>query len=167
MKTYLAGLGGIVVLAVALGAYLLPRPQDTPPSEPRSVPAAQAPAEPAPELAPDVAPSEPDAAQRLEALAADLREDLPARITDTLSQTDAIFLPRMRIMEFVYVSTAPATRTEAGALRALVDAEAGRLCRTSREMFELGVTLRHSFLDGDGRLFQRAYLLPEECRRFP
>ncbi|MGY6633553.1 MAG: hypothetical protein ACXIU8_07385 [Alkalilacustris sp.] len=70
-------------------------------------------------------------------------------------------------MEFVCVSPAPATRTEAGDLRELVDTEAERLCRTGREMFEMGVTQRHSFLDGDGRLFQRAYLLPEDCRRFP
>lgn len=155
------------MLAVVLGAYLLLGPQDTPPAEADPAPAVEPPAEPTPEPAPEAAPAEPDPAQVLEEQAADLREELPARITDTLSQTDAIFLPRMRIMEFVYVSTAPATRAEAGELRGLVEAEAERLCRTSREMFEMGVTLRHSFLDGEGRLFQRAYLLPEDCRQFP
>lgn len=171
MKKYLAGFGGLAVLAAALGAYLLLGPQHTPPAETRPAPAVETPAEPAPEpapeLVPEAAPAEPDPAQLLEELAADLREDLPVRITDTLRKTDAIFLPRMRIMEFVYVSMAPATRAEAGELRGLVEGDAERLCRTRRDMFEMGVTLRHSFLDGNGRLFQRVYLLPEDCRRIP
>ncbi len=54
----------------------------------------------------DVAPVSPDEETVLEDMAADARESLPSAVTDTLTMTDALFLPRMRIMEYSYVTTA-------------------------------------------------------------
>ena len=80
--------------------------------------------------------------------------------------TDALFLPRMRIMEYTYVTTALDARASAQTMRALIASGAERLCLEGRDMFEMGVTLRNSFKDQDGVLFQRVYLLPEECQQF-
>ena len=80
--------------------------------------------------------------------------------------TDALFLPQMRIMEYTYVLTALDVRASARDMRALIDAGAERLCLEGRDMFKMGVTLRNSFRDREGILFQRIYLLPEDCQQF-
>jgi len=49
----------------------------------------------------------PDAETVLEDMAADARENLPEDLTDTVTLTDALFLPRMRIMEYSYVTSPP------------------------------------------------------------
>lgn len=174
---YLIGVGALVVLVV--GAALLfsgsaPAPA---PAVVATAPTAPAP-EPEPVTAPEVAtapetvalpPTRPVASDQdewLQALAADTRESLPSSVTESLTMTDALFLPRMRIMEYTYETTASDARASARNMRALIDAGAERLCIEGRDMFEMGVTLRNSFKDRDGVLFQRVYLLPEDCRQF-
>lgn len=174
MMKYLIGLGVLIAVVVA---YFLLVPVDTPPApEPASEPAASAPApEPEPQAAPaapeaitpsDTASEAPDEEALLEEMAADARESLPSAVTDTLTLTDALFVPRMRIMEYNYVTTAADARSSADEMRSLIEARAETICTEGREMFGMGVTLRNSFEDGDGNLFQRVYLLPEDCQRF-
>lgn len=102
----------------------------------------------------------------LQEMAATARENLPSSVTDTLKMTDVVFLPRMRIMEYTYVTTANDALASARNMRALIEAGAERLCLEGREMFAMGVTLRNSFEDPNGTLFQRVYLLPEDCQQF-
>lgn len=172
MMKYVIGLGVLVV--VLLGYFLLLAAEDPPTATPASVATAPAP-EPAPAAAPvapvaiasqDVAPVSPDEEAVLEDMAADARETLPSAVTDTLTLTDALFLPRMRIMEYRYVTTAGDARAAAREMRTLIEARAETICLEGREMFAMGVTLRNSFEDPEGNLFQRVYLLPEDCRRF-
>jgi hypothetical protein len=69
----------------------------------------------------------------------------------------------MRILELIYVSSDPDIRSVAADMRNLVTARAAAVCQEGRPMFEMGVTLRNSFVDRDGNLFQRLYMLPEDC----
>jgi hypothetical protein len=151
MMKYLIGLG---ILVAAVIAYVVLAPS----SAPVPAPTATAPAA--------TQPATLDEDARLEQIAAANREVLPATVTDTLTQTYALFLPRMRIMEHSYVTTAPDPRATASALRAMIAERAGDICRDGREMFTMGVTLRNSFEDRAGNLIQRVYLLPEDCQRF-
>ncbi|WP_051108220.1 hypothetical protein [Yoonia vestfoldensis] len=175
MMKYVVGLGALVV--VVIGYFLLapatpPDPVPAPEvaaSDPEPAPAAVAPATPeTPEaiISQDVVPVSPDDEALLETMAADARESLPSTVTDTLTMTDALFLPRMRIMEYSYVTTAVDARASARDMRTLIEARAERLCLAGRQMFAMGVTLRNSFEDRDGNLFQRVYLLPEDCEPF-
>jgi len=160
---------------VVVAGYFLLAPAGSPPA-PAPAPVAVAPTpEPAPVVAPvapvsivpqDVAPVSPDEVALLETMAAEVREGLPTAVTGTLTMTDALFLPRMRIMEYSYVTTAAEARASARDMRALIEASAERICLEGRQMFAMGVTLRNSFEDRDGTLFQRVYLLPEDCQQF-
>lgn len=172
MMKYLVGFGALVVVVVG---YFLLAPSGNPPATPPA-PVAVAPTpEPAPVAAPVtapvapvaiVAPVSPDEEALLEEMAADARESLPSAVTNTLTQTDALFLPRMRIMEYSYVTTAADARASAREMRAMIEARAETICREGRQMFAMGVTLRNSFEDPQGNLLQRVYLLPEDCQRF-
>ena len=167
MMKYLLGLGALGV--VVIGYFVLV------PAGPPTIPA-PAPDAPAPDPAPVVAPDPvlPDEAAPvtasdealLEEMAADVRENLPEDVTETLTLTDAVFLPRMRIMEFSYVTRATDAGAAANDIRALIEARAETICQEGREMFDMGVTLRHSLEDLDGVLSQRVYLLPEDCQQF-
>ena len=177
---YLIGVGVLVVFVVG-AAFLFSRPTPAPaPGVVATVPAVPA-AEPEPVTSPAVPtapemaamPSAPtvssvpsDLDKWLQALAANTRESLPVSVTESLTMTDALFLPRMRIMEYTYETTASDARASAQNMRAMIDAGAERLCLEGRDMFEMGVTLRNSFKDRDGVLFQRVYLLPEDCQQF-
>jgi len=179
MWKYLVGLGALVVVAIG---YLLFAPAATPPApapdvadsapepapEPDAEPAptASTPAAPTAIVTDDTAPAAPDEETALENMAADARENLPMAVTETLTLTDAVFLPRMRIMEYSYVTTAADARASASEMRTVIEGRAETICLEGRQMFEMGVTLRNSFEDGDGTLFQRVYLLPEDCREF-
>jgi hypothetical protein len=178
MMKYLAGLG-VLVVALVIGYVVFFPPQTPPGPAPRQAPApvaaAPTPAAPAPAPAPvapvaivaqESAPATADEDRLLETMAADARESLPTAVTDTLTLTDALFLPRMRIMEYSYVTTAADARASAREMRALIEARAETICLEGRRMFEMGVTLRNSFEDRDGSLFQRVYLLPEDCQRY-
>lgn len=174
---YLIGVGVLVVVAVGAFVLFSGSPPSPAPAEVVAAPSAPA-AEPTPVVAPapvtaprtaalPTAPPLPtDQDEWLLAQAANTRESLPSSVTDRLTMTDALFLPRMRIMEYTYVTTAEDARATARTMRALIDSGAEQLCLEGREMFELGVTLRNSFEDRDGVLFQRVYLLPEDCRQF-
>lgn len=174
---YLVGVGALIVVVV--GAVLLfsrPAPAPAPaviataPSvsvaKPEASTEAEASTPPRTVALPAARPVPADQDEWLQSLAASTREGLPSRLTENLTMTDALFLPRMRIMEYTYVSTALDARASARTMRALIDAGAERLCLEGRDMFEKGVTLRNSFEDRDGVLFQRIYLLPEDCRQF-
>ncbi len=173
MVKYLVGLGVLVV--VGAGYILLIPAGDTP--APPALPVAEAPSQATEPAA--TTPMVPDAAVRqaiepapsdeevlLAEMAADIREGLPMAVTDTLTLNDALFLPRMRIMEYSYVTTASDARATAGELRALINSSAATICLEGRQMFLMGATLRNSFKDRDGNLFQRVYVLPEDCRQF-
>lgn len=163
MMRYLIGLGGLVVVVV--GGYVLLVPEETSQQTP-SVPLAVEPkAAPADDPAPASDPA-PDAETVLEDMAAEARETLPEDLTDTVTLTDALFLPRMRIMQYSYVTSAPDARASAREMRSLIEARAETICLDGREMFDMGVTLRHSFQDRRGTVFQRVYMLPEDCQRF-
>lgn len=175
MMKYLIGLGAL--LAVVIAYFLLVPAGPPPATAPAPEPAVSAPApEPEPEAAAPVAPeaiapsettaAAPDDEALLEEMAADARESLPSAITDTLTLTDALFVPRMRIMEYNYVTAAADARASADEMRRLIESRAETICTEGREMFGMGVTLRNSFEDRDGNLFQRVYLLPEDCQRF-
>ena len=159
MMKYVVGLGALG--AVAVGYFLLFPAADPPAPTPPTAPVAPVATE-----SQDVAPASPDEEAMLADLAADLREGLPSAVTDTLTLTDALFLPQMRIMEYNYVTTAADTRAAARDMQALIEARAETICLEGREMFGMGVTLRNSFEDREGNLFQRVYLLPEDCQRF-
>ena len=164
MIKYLLGLGAIIVVVV--GYFVLMPTQDLPELTREPLPNNSAPA--ALEATPreDIVTPTLDDAAFLQDLAADVREGLPSVIGETLTMTDAVFLPRMRIMEYAYVTTSGDVRAAAGELRSLIEARSETICIDGREMFELGVTLRNSFLDRDGTLLRRAYLLPEDCQRY-
>jgi len=172
MIRYLIGLGAVAVVVVA---YFLLGSSGNRPTAP-TAPVAVAPTpEPAPVAAPvapeavasqDIAPVSRSEEALLEEMAAEARENLPSAVTDTLTLTDALFLPRMRIMEYSYVTTAADPRASALDMRTMLEARAETLCLEGRQMFMMGVTLRNSFEDREGNLFQRVYLLPEDCERF-
>lgn len=167
MMKYLIGLGGLLVVVV--GGYILLVPEVDPQETPQVPVVVDTTPEPAPDpdSAPDPSPApDPDAETLLEDMAADAREDLPRTVTDTLTLTDTVFLPRMRIMEYTYVTTADDARATAREMRALIEARAETICREGEEMFGMDVTLRNSFKNRDGTLFQRVYLLPEDCQSF-
>ncbi len=138
---YLIGLGA--VLAAAVGYFLL-----SPPS-----PAV---------ISQNDADSTVEAELVLEDIVASVREGLPAAITDTLTLNDAVFFPRMRILEYVYVSSAPNIED----IQSLIEGRAETLCLEARDMFGMDVTLRNSFEDLEGNVLQRIYLLDEDCQRF-
>jgi len=163
MMKYLIGLGGLVVVVV--GGYILLVPEETSQQAPSVPLAVETETTPADDPAPASDPA-PDAETVLEDMAADARENLPEDLTDTVTLTDALFLPRMRIMEYSYVTSAPDARASAQEMRTLIEARAETICLDGREMFDMGVTLRHSFEDSSGIVFQRVYLLPEQCQRF-
>ena len=164
MMKYLLGVG---ILIVGAAGYFLLVPAGSPPV-PATDPAPSATAPSAPEAAvPAVSEAEPtDDDTLLEEIAADARESLPRAVTDSLTMTDAVFLPRMRIMEYVYLTSDSDRRSAADDLRAMIGAEGEQRCRDGRRMFDMGLTERHSLEDREGRVFQRVYLLAEECRRF-
>ena len=170
---YLVGAG--VVVMIAVGYFVLS--SGSPPAPKRDAEvlaadvAATAPVPAAPVATENVdlqgtPPVFLDQGELLENMAAETRERLPSTVIDTLAMTDARFLPRMRIMEYTYVTTAPLTRSLARDMRALIGASAEALCLEERDMFGMGATLRISFQDRDSTLFQRAYLLPEDCQQF-
>ncbi|MGY6409827.1 MAG: hypothetical protein ACXIUV_02190 [Alkalilacustris sp.] len=186
MTRYLIGLVGVMAVAAVLWVTLAPSnddveddadpavatlPEDSPAAgpdteagpepevEPAVEPDAVVGAEPGAAAAPEVMP-ERDAA--FEALAAARREDLPRSFGTDLTFADAVFLPRLRIMEHVFVADRGAPPAPAE-LRRRVQADRDRLCAEERALFEAGVTLRHSFRDRSGALLQRVHLLPEEC----
>jgi hypothetical protein len=170
---YFVGVGAIVVIAVSYLFLFSGGPPATMPDSAVSAPdvaspAAERSATVAPEaiVLQEAAPVPRDEDAFLEEMAADTRESLPSPVTDTLTMTDALFLPRMRIMEYTYVTTAADARTSARDMRSLIEASAERLCLEGRQMFGRGVTLRNSFEDRNGTLFQRVYLLPEDCQKF-
>lgn len=156
---------GVGALAVVVIGYFLLVPAGPPP-QPVATPEA-----PAPETAPAVSapapePRAPNEEAVLEEMAASMRESLPEAVSDSLTLNDAVFLPRMRIMEFSYVTSASDVRAEVDALRTVLETRAETICQEGREMFEMGVTLRQSIEDRNGDLFQRLYLLPEDCVQF-
>lgn len=171
MMKYLVGLGVLVVLVA--GYFLLVRSEDTPaPSassdaaqtaEPGAIAELVAPEAVAPQ---DEAARSPDEDALLEDMAAEARESLPSAVTDDVTLTDAVFLPRMRIMDYRYVTAAADPRASVRDLRAIIEDRAESICVEGREMFGMNVTMRNSFEDRDGTLFQRVYLLPEDCRQF-
>lgn len=162
----------IVVLSVlGLGYLYLVRsdmsepPQPVPSSAPPEADVITAPTAPA--VPSDTAQNAPEPEMTedalVEGLTADLREALPEIISERLTLNDAVYLPRMRILELIYVSSDPDIRSVAADMRNLVTARAAAVCQEGRPMFEMGVTLRNSFVDRDGNLFQRLYMLPEDC----
>jgi len=170
---YLLGMGAIVLIALGYFVFFSGGPPALETDVALTAPDVAGPAaEPAAPVAPEAivlqeaAPVSQDEEAFLEDMAADTREDLPSPVTDTLTMTDALFLPRMRIMEYTYVMTAADARTSARDMRSLIEAGAERLCLEGRQMFGMGVTLRNSFEDRNGTLFQRVYLLPEDCQKF-
>lgn len=168
MMKYLIGLGAVSIVFIGY-LVLMPTPESpAPATEPAAeiTPPVAAPVAPEAITPEDTATSPVDDDELLEEMAADVREGLPSVIGETLTMTDALFLPRMRIMEYTYVTTSPDARASAGELRALIEARSEPICLDGREMFELDVTLRNSFEDRDGNLLQRAYLLPEDCQRY-
>ena len=170
MLKYLIGVGALVVAAAVGYVLLLPAADPQAPASDPAPSAANPPVSetPAPEtvVAQDEQPAIPDEEAVLEEMAADARESLPAAVTDTLTLTDVLFLPRMRIMEYTHLSSVADAPAAANDMRALIEARTEQICLDRREMLEMGVTLRHSFEDRDGTLVQRVYLLPEDCRPF-
>lgn len=164
MVKYALGLGSVIAMVVGYLVLMPAQERQQPATEP--VASATAP------VAPDAITREspvtdaPDEEALLEGMAADAREDLPSVMGDTLTMTDAVFLPRMRIMEYAYETTFADTRAAVDDLRALIEGRSETICIDGREMFELGVTLRNTFLDRNGALLRRVYLLPDDCRRF-
>ncbi len=162
MMKYLIALG-IVVAAVV--AFFVFSSAPTPPAQ-VSEPAVATPPAPEPEPEPVAAPEAPSDDTLLEQIAADTRENLPTAMTDAVTWTDALFLPRMRIMEYSYVIAASDAAASANNPRDLIAARTETLCLDQRDMFELGTTLRNSFENSSGQLIDRVYLLPEDCQRF-
>lgn len=138
---YLIGIGAIA--AIMVGYFLL-----------------------APSPSAVVSPNDPIAAGQVEQSPEDIvalkRESLPTALSDTVTLNDAVFFPRMRIMEYVYVSTTP----NADDLQTFIAGRSEMLCLEGQDMFGKEVTLRNSFEDTDGRLLRRIYLLEEDCQRF-
>lgn len=167
LMKYLIGLGALVVVVVGYLVLSLTEEPSEPPA-PASQPAPTPAVPSAPEaIAPDeTAAPALDENELLEQMVADVRERLPSTISDTLTMTDAVFLQRMRIVEYFYVTTSADVRASASDLRSLIEARSETICIDGRDMFELGATLRNSFADRDGNLLQRAYLLPEDCQRY-
>ena len=160
MTRYLIGLAAVI--AVAAGVYfLVPSAPPEPPTASAPEPAPAPTAESAPEPAPEPTPAlEGDAL--LEQIASARREGLPRAVGDDITFTDAVFLPRMRIMEHVFVADRGGAPT-AAELRRRVDADTQRLCTEEQALFAEDVTLRHSYRNRDGTLLQRVHLLPETC----
>lgn len=102
------------------------------------------------------------AEQSLDDIVALKRESLPTALSDTMTLNDAVFFPRMRIMEYVYVSATPNVDN----LQTFIEGRAEMLCLEVRDMFGMEVTLRNSFEDLDGSVLRRIYLLEEDCQRF-
>lgn len=161
MTRYLIGL--VAVIAVAAGVYLLvpTAPTEAPPDAPAE-PVAEPEAAPEPATEPEPAAPALEGDARLEEMAASLRESLPRDAGGDLTFSDAVFLPRMRMMEHVFVADR-STPPSGADLRRRVETAAPQLCQDHRALFEEGVTLRHSFRDRNGSLIQRVHLLPEAC----
>ncbi len=100
--------------------------------------------------------------QSVEDMVALKRESLPTALSDTVTLNDAVFFPRMRIMEYVYVSATPNVDN----LQTFIEGRTEMLCLEVRDMFGKEVTLRNSFEDIDGNVLRRIYLLEEDCQRF-
>ena len=100
--------------------------------------------------------------QSVEDMVALKPESLPTALSDTVTLNDAVFFPRMRIMEYVYVSATPNVDN----LQTFIEGRTEMLCLEVRDMFGKEVTLRNSFEDIDGNVLRRIYLLEEDCRRF-
>lgn len=90
------------------------------------------------------------------------RAELPAQLTSAITLIDINFQARMRIMQYAYVANTPDTDN----LNAFIEGRSETLCLEARSMFGTGVTLRNSFVDTDGNLLGRIYLLDEDCQRF-
>jgi hypothetical protein len=172
LTKYLIGIGVLFVIA---GYFLLasPRQQEAPVTVPVAIsrtpepsPAVPPPPAPVAIVSQKEAPIAPNEETLLEEMAADVRESLPSALTDTLTMTDAQFLPRMRIMQYDYVIIAANVRASARDMRTLIEGRAETICLEGRVMFGMDVTLRNSFEDSEGNLFQRVYLLPEDCEKF-
>lgn len=138
---YLISLGAIV--AIIVGYFLLaPSPSDV------------------------VSQNDPSSAeqaeQSLENMVAQKRESLPMAVSNTVTLNDVVFYPRMRIMEYLYISATPDVEN----LQAFIEGRAETLCLEMRDVFGMEVTLRNSFEDLDGNVLRRIYLLEEDCRRF-
>lgn len=157
---YLISIGVLVVVVAAYFAFAPATTPPTPAAEPKPAAAAPSAAEPA------VAVETPDDDTLLEQIAADTRENLPLEVTDTLTWTDALFLPRMRIMEYSYITADTDEGASANDLRGMIATRAETICLDGRDMFEMGTTLRNNFETSNGNLIDRVYLLPEDCQRF-
>ncbi|MGI3213284.1 hypothetical protein ACROSR_19545 [Roseovarius tibetensis] len=171
MKKYLVGLGVLIVLVS--GYFLLVPSKDTPaPADSSDVAQNAEPGAIAELVAPqaitpqDEAPRSPDEEALLEEMAAEARESLPSVVIDNVTMTDAVFLPRMRIMEYRYVTTAAEALASVRDVRGMIEDRAESICLEGREMFSMDVTMRNSFEDRDGTIFQRVYILPEDCSQF-
>lgn len=132
-----------VVVAIVVGYFLLAPSQS-------------------PDIAQDAAIAPAQAEQSPEDMIALKRESLPSALTDTVTLNDAVFFPRMGIIEYVYVSTTP----DAGNFQNVIQERAQTLCREVRDMFGSEMTLRNSFEDANGTLLRRIYLLQEDCQQF-
>ena len=142
MVKYLIGLGALVIVAAG---YFILVPETT--------------------VSQDEVPVSADEEVSLEDMAASARESIPTAVTDTLTLTDALFLPRLQIMEYTYVTTVADARSTARDMRTMIEGRADAICLEGRQMFEMGATQRYSFEDGQGNIFQRVYILPEDCQR--
>ncbi len=138
---YLISLGVVVVIVV--GYFLLAPSPSAVVSQNDPISAAQA-------------------EQSVEDMVALKRESLPTALSDTVTLNDAVFFPRMRIMEYVYVSATPNVDN----LQTFIEGRTEMLCLEVRDMFGKEVTLRNSFEDLDGNVLRRIYLLEEDCQRF-
>jgi hypothetical protein len=139
MVKYFIGFGALV--AVVVGYFLL---------------------SPAAIVSQDVAPVSAADALSLEDMAAVTRENLPVVVNDTLTLSDAVFLPSMRIMQYTYLTTAAAARD----MRTLIVDQTDALCLEGRKAFEIDVIRRNSFEDSQGNVLARSYVLPEDCGQF-
>ena len=142
MLKYLVGFGALVIVAAG---YFLLVPETT--------------------VSPDEVLVSANEEVSLEDMAAFARESIPTAVTDTLTLTDALFLPRLQIMEYTYVTIVADPRSTARDMRTMIEERADTICLEGREMFEMGATQRYSFEDGRGNIFQRVYILPEDCQR--
>lgn len=131
MMKYLIGVGALVL---ALGGYFVLVPEETPPEQASAPDAQQARAPEAVVPANEPVPAATPEAS-LETMAADVRESLPSSVTDTLTLTDVLFLPRMRIMEYNYVTIADDSRATAREMRTLIEARTETICLEGEEMF--------------------------------
>jgi hypothetical protein len=100
--------------------------------------------------------------QSLSEIAAEKRQTLPTVLSETITLNDAVFLPRLRIMEYAYATST----SDNAALQSFVDSRAETLCLEVKDMSGTGVTLRNILEDLNGNVLRRIYLLDEDCQRF-